>query len=55
MLKIVIQNPTSETIINNVYPEELEFWRNLLDGAVRGEIKILNADSGEEYQDAQVA
>jgi hypothetical protein len=55
MLKIVIQNPTSETIINNVYPEELEFWRNLLDGAVRGEIKVLDADSGEEYRDTQVA
>ncbi len=50
MLKIVIQNPTSETIINNVYPEELEFWKNLLDGAVRGEIKILDAVSGQEYQ-----
>ena len=53
MLKIVIQNPSSETIINNVYPEELEFWKNLLDGAVRGEIKILDAISGQEYQVAE--
>lgn len=50
MLKIVIQNPSSETIINNVYPEELEFWRNLLDGAVQGDIKVFNIDNGEEYQ-----
>jgi hypothetical protein len=50
MLKIVIQNPSSETIINNVCPDELEFWKNLLDGAVRGEIKIFDADSGQEYQ-----
>lgn len=50
MLKIVIQNPSSETIINNIYPDELEFWRNLLDGAVQGEIKILDAVSGQEYQ-----
>lgn len=51
MLKIVIQNPSSETIINNVFPEELEFWKDLLDGAaVRGEIKVIDTNSGEEYQ-----
>ena len=50
MLKIVIQNPSSETIINNVYPEELDFWRTLLDGAVKGDIKVFDTDSGEEYQ-----
>jgi hypothetical protein len=50
MLKIVIQNPSSETIINNVWPEQLEFWKDLLDGAVQGEIKILEAESGQEYQ-----
>jgi hypothetical protein len=50
MLKIVIQNPSSETVINNVFPDELEFWKNLLDGAVHGKIKILEADSGKEYQ-----
>lgn len=50
MLKIVIQNPSSETIINNVWPEQLEFWKELLDGAVRGEIKVIEADSGQEYQ-----
>lgn len=55
MLKIVIQNPASETVINNVFPDELDFWKNLLDGAVRGEIKILDADSGLEYQEYQVA
>lgn len=42
MFKIVIQNPSSETIINNVHPEELDFWRELLNGAVRGEIRILD-------------
>lgn len=50
MLKIIIQNPTSETIINNVYPDELDFWRDLLDGAVRGEIKVIDMASGQEYQ-----
>jgi hypothetical protein len=50
MLKIVIQNPSSETIINNVYPEELEFWRDLLEGAVQGDIKVFNIDNGEEYR-----
>lgn len=44
MLKIVIQNPTSETIINNVYPDELPFWEALLNGAVKGEIKIIDLD-----------
>ena len=42
MLKIVIQNPASETIINNITPEELDFWKALLDGAVRGEIIVLD-------------
>ena len=50
MLKIVIQNPSSETIINNVYPDELAFWRDLLDGAVQGESKVFDSFSGEEYQ-----
>ena len=44
MLKIVIQNPTSETIINNVYPDELPFWEALLNGAVKGEIKVIDLD-----------
>ena len=48
MLKIVIQNPSSETIINNVFPDELDFWKELLDGAVRGEIKIIDQDSGRQ-------
>jgi hypothetical protein len=50
MLKIIIQNPTSETVINNVYPDELDFWRDLLDGAVRGEIRIVDMDSGQEVR-----
>lgn len=50
MLKIVIQNPCSETIINNVWPEQLDFWTSLLDGAVKGEIKVLEAESGQEYR-----
>jgi hypothetical protein len=55
MLKIVIQNPSSETIINNVCPEELGFWRNLLDGAVRGEIKVFDVETGLEYREYQEA
>ncbi|HEY9745503.1 MAG TPA: hypothetical protein V6C99_04740 [Oculatellaceae cyanobacterium] len=49
MLKIVIQNPSSETVINNVWPEQLDFWHDLLDGAVQGEIRVLDAESGQEY------
>jgi hypothetical protein len=52
MLKIVIQNPHSETVINNVHPEELDFWRELLDGAVRGEIKVVDSLSGQDHQAA---
>lgn len=48
MLKIVIQNPSSETVINNVFPDELDFWRNLLGGAVCGEVKVLDQASGRE-------
>ena len=50
MLKIVIRNPHSETVINNVYPEELDFWKELLDGAVRGDIQVIDVASGQEYQ-----
>lgn len=50
MLKIVIRNTKSETVINNVYPEELEFWKELLDGSVRGDIKVIDVASGLEYQ-----
>ena len=50
MLKIIIQNPSSETVINNVYPDELDFWRDLLDGAVRGEIRVVDMTSGKEIQ-----
>jgi hypothetical protein len=55
MLKIVIQNPGSETVINNVSPDELAFWKELLDGAVQGEIKVFEAETGREYPGAQVA
>ncbi|MGE0199595.1 MAG: hypothetical protein AB7P76_01365 [Candidatus Melainabacteria bacterium] len=47
MLKIVIQNPDSETVINNVWPDALPFWEALLDQAVRGDIHIVALD-GEE-------
>ena len=49
MLKIIIQNPSSETIINNVYPEELAFWKELLDGSVRGDIRVIDMTSGQDY------
>ncbi|MEB3286705.1 MAG: hypothetical protein VKJ04_04320 [Vampirovibrionales bacterium] len=48
MLRIVIQNPSSETVINNVFPDELDFWKSLLDGAVLGEIKVIDQDSGRQ-------
>lgn len=55
MLKIVIQNPGSETVINNVSPDELAFWKDLLQGAVQGEIKVFEAETGREYPGVQVA
>lgn len=62
MLKIIIQNPASETIINNVYPDELAFWKELLEGSVQGVIRVVDAVSGLEYDsglttalDSQVA
>jgi hypothetical protein len=53
LLKIVIQNPDSETVINNVGVEELGFWYELLDGAVHGQIKVYDAESGLEYRPSQ--
>lgn len=50
MLKIVIQNPTSETVINNVDPDELDFWTELLEGAVQGEIKVFDTTNGQEVR-----
>jgi hypothetical protein len=46
MLKIVIQNPSCETVINNVCPDELPFWKALLDGAIQGEVKVLDQANG---------
>jgi len=48
MLKIIIENPSSETIINNVFPDELDFWRELLEGAVRGNIRVVDMLSNEQ-------
>jgi hypothetical protein len=53
MLKIVIQNPSCETVINNVFPDELDFWKNLLEGTVCGEVKVLDQVSGYEALIAQ--
>ena len=50
MLKIIIQNPSSETVINNVYPDELDFWQDLLKDAVQGEIHVFDLESGQEVQ-----
>lgn len=42
MLKIIIKNATSETVIHNVYKEDLAFWRDLLDHAnVKGEVIVV--------------
>lgn len=48
MLKIVIQNPSNKTVINNVFPEELDFWKNLLQGSPCGEVSILEQSSNLE-------
>lgn len=50
MLKIIIQNPSSETVINNVYPDELDFWQDLLKDAVQGEIHVFDLESGQEVK-----
>ena len=55
LLKIVIQNLESETVINNVGVDELGFWYDLLDGAVHGQIKVYEAETGQEYRPSQVA
>ncbi len=44
MFKIIIQNPNSETVINNVYPEQVPFWESILEGVVQGEIYFESLD-----------
>jgi hypothetical protein len=47
MIKIIIQNQACETVINNVQPEDLDFWRELLNGALqRGQVQIIDLSSG---------
>jgi hypothetical protein len=41
MFQIVIHHPKSETVIHNIFPEELEFWKERLYGSVQGEIRIV--------------
>ncbi len=48
MWKIVIQNQSSETIIHNVSQDELEFWKELLEGHVQGEIKLVDTSASQE-------
>lgn len=43
MYKIVIQTQDSETVINNVQPEDLAFWRELLEESISLG-KILNLE-----------
>lgn len=45
--RIIIQNPDSNTVIRNVQPGELGFWRALLEGSVHGEIRIVKEQPGE--------
>lgn len=43
MVKIVIQNRASETVINNVQNEDMAFWSELLHSAMlRGEVQIVD-------------
>ncbi len=49
--RIVIQNPNSSTVIHNVQHDELGFWRDLLEGTVHGEIRIIE-ESTDEHQAA---
>lgn len=46
MVKIVIQSSTCETVINNIQPEDLEFWERMLNGAlISGEARIIDLDT----------
>ena len=49
--KIVIENPNSSTVIHNVQHEELGFWRDLLEGTIHGEIRIVK-ESADGHQAA---
>lgn len=41
--QIIIQNPTSNTVIHNVHPDELHFWQNLLsESNIRGDVQIID-------------
>lgn len=46
MMKIVIQNQDCETVINNIQPEDLIFWQDLLDKPwLEGRVKIIDLDT----------
>lgn len=50
MMKILIQNQTCETVINNIEPEDMDFWRGVLNEALlRGEVQIVDSDSEGHY------
>jgi len=53
LLKIVVQNSDSETVINNVGEDELHFWFSVLEGSVNGDIKVYDSETGLEYPSSQ--
>ena len=55
MWKIVIQNPRSETVIHNVAHEELDFWTELLQGYVHGDIQYINVTEELAMNDETVS
>lgn len=44
-MKIILQNQTRQTVINNVQPEDLAFWKaQLHDAFLRNEVQLVETD-----------
>jgi hypothetical protein len=48
LIKIVIHNPNSETVVHNVQPPDLTHWLTLLGECAKGIIRIYDEDTGLE-------
>jgi hypothetical protein len=48
LIKIVIHNPNSETVVHNVQPPDLTHWLTLLGDCAKGIIRIYDEDTGFE-------
>jgi hypothetical protein len=50
LLKILIENPASETVVHNVPVEDLDEWLSLLGECAHGKIRVLDAETGQDYR-----